>query len=215
MHLQAKVCMESALLNHISDDASRDSIPALDGAWVLHVQARERVRAMEEEEAEPSTARDEDILRVDERARDAWDCESVLSMRSTQYNHPTRLDAGARSRCGPLMSRTNGTAASWTCPYSTRAHSCGGSQEDGGTACSYASCVSRRPREARQIQLSHKTGWPVKWNEVEAGTQDLAQQPAQASRPATAPPRKRDESVEDKKQRKEAVKDAKVCKHVL
>ena len=179
------------------------------------MQARERVRAMEEEEAEPGTARDKDILRVDERARDAWDCKSVLSMRSTQYNHPTRLDAGARSRFGPAMSPTIDTAASRARPYSTCAHSCGRSQEDGGAACSRAGCISRRPREARQIQLSHKTGWPVKWKEEEAGRRDVAQQPAQASRPATAPPRKRDESAEDKKQRKEAVKDAKVSRNVL
>ena len=173
----------------------------------LLMQARERVRMMEEEEAEPSTARDEDILRVEERARDAWDCESVLSMRSTQYNHPTRLDTGPGSRFGPAIR----TAESRTRPHTNDAHSCGQSQQDGSAACSCASCMSRRPREARRLQLSHKTGWPVKWNEEEPGRRDLAEQPAQASRPATAPPRKRDESAEEKKQRKEAVKDAKVC----
>ena len=60
-------------------------------------QAKEQLRVLEEqEEAEPSREEEESFDQAEEAPRDAWDCESILSTRSTLYNHPTRIDSGGR-----------------------------------------------------------------------------------------------------------------------
>ena len=52
----------------------------------------------EEEVASGREDEDEAAAIFDERPRDNWDCESILTSCSTAYNHPKKLDAGSVRR---------------------------------------------------------------------------------------------------------------------
>jgi hypothetical protein len=67
----------------------------------LCFQAKEHVRRLEAEAHEGGGEREEDSdadLQEEETPRDAWDCESVLTSRTSLYNHPTRLGQEPRRR---------------------------------------------------------------------------------------------------------------------
>ncbi len=59
------------------------------------MQAKEHLQMLEREEDAASGREDEDegAAVYDERPRENWDCESILTSCSTAYNHPQRLDA--------------------------------------------------------------------------------------------------------------------------
>lgn len=67
---------------------------------VLILQAKEHLQMLEREEEVASGPEDEDEAAAifDERPRDNWDCESILTSCSTAYNHPKKLDAGSVRR---------------------------------------------------------------------------------------------------------------------
>ena len=64
----------------------------------VDLQAKEHVRRLQQQEAEPSDPVEQNPYSDNENggggARDKWDCESVLTSRSTLYNHPQKLDGG-------------------------------------------------------------------------------------------------------------------------
>jgi len=65
------------------------------------VQAKEHVRRLEAEAQQASSGREDDSdadLQEEEEPRDTWDCESVLTSRTTLYNHPARLGQIPRRR---------------------------------------------------------------------------------------------------------------------
>lgn len=71
------------------------------------MQAKEHLQLLEREEEGVSGRedKDEEAAIFDDRPRDNWDCESILTSCSTAYNHPKTLDAGPPRRCdsaGPL-----------------------------------------------------------------------------------------------------------------
>lgn len=65
---------------------------------MIFVQAKDHVRRLEEQEAEPRDPVEQNPYPSDDERRENWDCESVLTTRTTLYNHPQKLDALPPSR---------------------------------------------------------------------------------------------------------------------
>lgn len=68
------------------------------------LQAKELLKRLQEEDAAASSSGEEGgdgtSMLYDDRPRENWDCESILTSRSTAYNHPKRLDDLSRRRSG-------------------------------------------------------------------------------------------------------------------
>lgn len=141
--------------------------------------------ALYEEQPETARKQQDEVALYDERPRERWDCESVLSKLTNTDNHPGRIGAPpkARSRATSHAGSTAAGAGPGIIKLS-----------DQGIPLGYAPVVVRQPRDQQQ---------------------GGAAAPAAPAAAPTTPPgpvastRRKGESAEDKKARKTAVKEAK------